>query len=185
VREIYDYTTKCWPAASWLRAEISLEGRKTNSAADTITSINTDGSSTREAKTYAAIVAKIPLYSAIELDKEREREAKRNETIATNIGKLSDALFKYHVATRALSLRKALENRSKARVNIGVAETAEQITALKEVEDWMNKKITAEADIYSARLVLVGHCQSDKVQGLDEMLDDFIEGGKRGKIQAH
>lgn len=75
-----ELTANCWPAKSWFRPELSLEAR----GGQTFGSV---GKNDQTQADYVGIVARIPLYSPAEIDREREREALRMQQAATNAGK--------------------------------------------------------------------------------------------------
>ena len=79
-RDLYQRALDCWPIASHFRAELSLEGR-----IGPRSSLWQDASgqiSISPTPLSAALVARLPLYSASELDHEREREWQRRRRAA-------------------------------------------------------------------------------------------------------
>jgi len=123
-REIYERALNCWPAASYMRAEVSVEGRLQNT---TITALDDTGMFRAQGRSSAALVARVPLYSATELDKEREREYTRRTKLADSVGNFITALADRQKTRRELDLMVTLEKRSQQRVKIGVTDTAEQL----------------------------------------------------------
>ena len=140
-REIYDYALKCWPAPSYMRAEISLEGRAQN--VDTV-GVDASGTVRSMGRNSTALVARIPLYSATELDREREREYTRRTKLADSVGNFITALTDRHKTRRELDLMRALEKRSQKRVQIGVTDTAEQVGYLLKVAQLKNLPLEFE-----------------------------------------
>lgn len=65
-RGLYDLVITCFPSPTWWKPEIALEGRYANKQGDSNALVQT-----AETSTYAGIVARIPLYSSLELDRER------------------------------------------------------------------------------------------------------------------
>lgn len=165
---LFDAVVTCFPSPSWWRPEISFEARATQrqNSSDTLT--------TAEGSTYAGIVAKLPLYSAAELDREREREANRRASVAQTVGKLEKALADRRIHRRELTLARAVEARSGRRVAAGIAETAEQLTALNKVASLESQLISDAADLTAARLLLVGMCKdrTDVESALVRLIDD-------------
>lgn len=78
-------------------------------------------------------MARIPLVSATELDKERNREAERHGRVADAVGELVGAFAEHAMTARQLALSRALEKRAQERVRAGVADTAEQVHYLEQV----------------------------------------------------
>ena len=154
---------KCWPAASWFRADLSLEARGGRT-------FGTLGNNDQTQPNYAGIVARIPLYSATEIDREREREALRMQQAAASIGQIVQALVERQRAMRETELYEAIERRARLRVAEGVTDTAEQITALKQVADAHTDEAKAVAKLTAARLSLISLCQRDRASELNEYL---------------
>lgn len=154
---------KCWPAASWFRGDLSLEAR----GGRTFGSI---GNNDQTQANYAGIVARIPLYSATEIDREREREALRMQQAAASIGQIVQALVERQRAMRETELYEAIERRARLRVAEGVTDTTEQIAALKQVADAHTDEAKANAKLTAARLSLISLCQRDRAHDLNDYL---------------
>lgn len=154
---------KCWPAASWFRGDLSLEARGGRT-------FGTVGNNDQTQPNYAGIVARIPLYSATEIDREREREALRMQQAAASIGQIVQALVEKHRAKRETELYEAIERRARLRVAEGVTDTAEQINALKQVADAHTDQAKADAKLTAARLSLISLCQRDRAHDLNDYL---------------
>lgn len=73
------------------------------------------------------------------------------------------------VHRRELDLWRSIEARSGRRVAAGIAETSEQINAIKSVSTAESALIADAADLTAARLVLVGMCK-DRAD-VEAMLD--------------
>lgn len=172
-REIYDYALRCWPAPSYMRAEISLEGRAQN--VDTV-GVDASGTVRSMGRNSTALVARIPLYSATELDREREREYTRRTKLADSVGNFITALTDRHKTRRELDLMRALEKRSQKRVQIGVTDTAEQVGYLQKVVQLEGDLVKQRGLLEKSRLELIGHCKADEADGMDRYLLQFIEG---------
>ncbi len=141
----------CYPEPSKFRLELDLEAsyrdRKTY-----------DLTGSEIGQHYIGIVARMPLYSANEMSRQRLQEHKRRTETAAAIGALMTALANRNNAVRELGLFSSLEARSQVRVAQGVAETAEQVGYLTSVAAAHAAVIRAEAAIVEQRLALSGQC---------------------------
>jgi len=168
-RGLYDLVITCFPARSWWKPEVALEARYANKQGDTNSLVQS-----AETTTYAGLVARIPLYSSLELDREREREAMRRNVIAQNVGKIEQLLAARAIARRELSLWRSIEDRSSRRVIAGVAETREQIDAIAKVAGLESTLLTVSADLTAAKLVLIGMCvdRTDVEDAIDRVIQE-------------
>ncbi|ACK55101.1 hypothetical protein [Thauera aminoaromatica] len=168
-RGLYDLVITCFPSPTWWKPEIALEGRYANQQGESNALVQT-----AETSTYAGIVARIPLYSSLELDREREREAMRRSLVAQNVGKIEQLLAARAIARRELGLWRAIEARSSRRVAAGVTETKEQIDAIAKVAGIESTLMTVAADLTAAKLLLVGMCvdRTDVEAELDRVIKD-------------
>jgi hypothetical protein len=176
-RHLFDLAVACWPEKSWFRDELHLEGRLANKkhAQNSSLDPNTGTITTRDDR-YIALVARIPLLSAAELDKERNREAERRGKIAEAVGNLVSAHAEWVMQTRQLSLLQALEKRAQERVRVGVAETGEQVRYLEQVAALETRLQALQGDEIKARLHLLGMCDEANMARIDAYLDTFHEG---------
>ena len=154
----------CWPSPSWFRPEIGLEIRSGQK-------FGAVGANDQTQANYVGIVARMPLYSASELDKEFEREAGRMQQAAQAVGQIVEGLAAAHRARRETELYEALERRAQVRVSEGVAITAEQVGALKEVAAAHTSAAQAAAKLTAYRLHLQSLCRRDRAAPLFEYLD--------------
>ena len=106
----------------------------------------------------------MPLYSATEINRERAEELSRRRNIAGTLQTLAKALSDRRRAEREVGYFAALEARAARRVQIGVAESSEQIDFGREYIAALNKLDEARATIDGARIALVGQCR-DEVRG--------------------
>lgn len=168
-RGLYDLVITCFPTRSWWQPEIALEARYAN---------GDQGSSqvaqAAESTTYAGIVARIPLYSALEIDREREREAMRRNVVAQNVGKIEQLIAARTIARRELELWRSIEARSSRRVVAGVAETREQIDAITKVAGLESTLLSVAADLTASKLVLIGLCVNRT--DVEAAIDTVFEG---------
>lgn len=172
-RELFDMTLDCWPAPSYFRASVSLEGRLRN---DRSTTLNSAGELQSGSRTSVALVASLPLYAAAEMDREREREYMRRTKAADAVGDLIGALSDRSRIYRELDLMRSLERRSQERVKIGVAETAEQVKYLEKVADLEGALIKQRGTIEKARLGLIGMCAAQHADRVDQYIARYIKG---------
>lgn len=175
-RALFDLAMGCYPARSLFRAEIALEGRaaRRQAGAD---ALNPAEPAAGSGASYVGVVARIPLYSALEIDREREREFQRRKAVAGAVGALTQALAERAVVARKLSLFRALEKRAQERVAIGVAETGEQVQYLKEVAELEGRLNEARAKVVEARMTFVGLCAEGAPA---DRVDDYIRQFTRG-----
>jgi hypothetical protein len=178
-RELFELVVSCWPEKSFFRGELSLEGRatRTNSSTSSTTAFDpvTGSYTSSNNNNYIALVGKIPLYSGIELDREREREAGRRTVIANAVGVYISALAEHKLNERELQLLRALEARAKQRVDAGVTETREQVGAFEKVASLENKNIKTGADLIRSRVTLSAMCDDKRAWIIDGYLKKFTE----------
>jgi len=175
-RALFDLAMGCYPSRSLFRAEIALEGRaaRRQAGAD---SLNPAEAAAGSGAGYVGIVARIPLYSALEIDRERERELHRRKAAAQAVGALTQALAEWGVASRKLALFRALEKRAQERVAVGVAETGEQVQYLKEVAELEGRLNESRARVVEARMTFIGLCAEGAPA---ERVDVYIRRFTRG-----
>lgn len=125
-------------------------------------------------KYWVGIVARMPLYSAAEINRERAEELRRRESIASNIQALVKALSDRRRAQRELGYYAGLEARAGVRVDMGIAETAEQVGFAEKVNAAMNKLDEARATIDGARIALVGQCRDEVRASVNSYLLEVV-----------
>ncbi len=180
-RELFDMVVSCWPEKSWFRGELSAESRVTKRVSDSSASNSTSfdpisgqyTTNVGSGEKFVGLVFRIPLWSAIELDKEREKEIQRRGKIADSVGNFIDALATWQMDERELVLMKSLERRSQERVGLGIAETAEQVKYLEKVASIDRSMLGARAKLITARVNLQGMCDERKSWVIDEYLKRF------------
>jgi hypothetical protein len=170
---LFDAVVRCYPAPSLFRGELSAIAR---TGTGSVTDIS--GETVTGGKHYLGLVAKIPLYSTAESDRERERESSRRVAIAQAVGTLNDALTRRAVAERKRALYRSLESRAALRVKHGIAETGEQAGYLEKLAGAEEAVAKAGADITAARLTLRGMCQEDRAGSIDRMIDRMLGDGE-------
>lgn len=121
----------------------------------------------------ASIIASIPLYSATNLERERDREFKRRADVAKNVAEFAKADSKLKHTARMLGLWQALEMRSQIRVREGIISISEQIQAMEKISKYLSDKEEEEAALLAARLVLLNHC-GDK-NSTQRMIENWLD----------
>lgn len=170
-RKLYDTALECWPAPSFFKAEVGVEGRLRS---DRVNYVDDNGTASGTSRAAVALVARIPLYSAMELDREREREYMRRVKVADAVGVFYTALTDRERARRQLALMRAMERRAQERVKIGVTETAEQVTYMEKVAVIEGDLLKLRGQIEKSRLELIGHCSATAGNELDRILVEYI-----------
>lgn len=166
---IFYAALNCFPEKSKFRLELDLEGRYSTRTAYDLT----DGQELGQY--YGAIVARVPLYSATELSREREREYIRRTATAEAVGALMQALAERNHALRELGLYTSLEARSQVRVLQGVADVNEQVGHLNKVASAQKNLIMAETNLVRQRLMLIGQCADDKADHLNGYIKNLTK----------
>lgn len=119
---------------------------------------------------YAGVVASLPLYSGVEIDKEQKLAIDRKEKTAGLVAQMLTALSTKHRTERMLNLYAALEKRSQKRVADGIVAVDEQIGYMEKVAATRGELDAANAQIEGARLALIHQCKPEDV----ERLNNFI-----------
>ena len=154
---VYEYVLACYPAASKWNLDVNLRAQIANNPETNI--LSSAGTSTTElGSNYVAIVASLPLYSSKELNREKEREAMRRQTVATIVADFIAAIASRNHSIRELALYRSLETRSALRVQQGISEAKEQMAYLEKVATSRESLIKQEAKIMESRLKLSGLC---------------------------
>lgn len=170
-RELYERTLNCWPAPSVMRAEVALEGRLRT---DRTQMMDEDGTVRSGGRAGVSLVARLPLYSALELDREREREYMRRTKLADATGTFLSILAERQKHVRQLELMRALERRAQERVKAGITETSEQVGYLEKVAGLEGELLKQSGMLQKARLELIGHCSSSQADEVDRFILQFM-----------
>jgi hypothetical protein len=170
---LYQAAIDCYPSPSTWRIDIGLKtGYRTKDLATT----TTDNIEVSEiGGLYAKIVARMPLYSTTEIDREREREYQRRVEVAKLVGELVQAAAKRHTAHRQLGLYSALERRAQVRVQRGIVPASEQVDYLEKVIKAHEEIIAQDAAITEKRLALVGGCRPEASDTLNRYLQAVLQ----------
>ena len=174
-RELYQRALDCWPGPSHFRAELSLEGRVSPRGSAWI---DGTGQITPGAPVGASLVARLPLYSATELDREREREWLRRRRAAEAVGQLLTHLADRQRLRQEWGLMKVLEKRARQRVISGIVDSSEQVRYLERVADLEGQLLRQAGQIERSRLELLGFCDQAHADALDAHLRVFLQEGK-------
>jgi hypothetical protein len=175
---IFQIINKCYPLKSGFGLEVNLRGGinykpPTSSSSSTSTTVVQTYDSQQY---YAGIVANMPLYSDIEIDKDRKVEYQRREQTAMTIKEMLSAVAAKRRAERMMGLYLSLEKRAQVRIETGVAPVDEQIGFLEKVATTQGELDTAEAAIEGARLALIGQCRPEVVEQVNGYILDEIGG---------
>jgi hypothetical protein len=158
----------CYPNKSRWNLDIDLQA-----AVRTANTVDITG--TAIGKNTVGIVARMPLYSATEMDREREREYRRRTDTAGKVAEFVGQLATRNQALRTLALAAAMESRAQIRVNEGIADAEEQVKFLDKVAAAENQLITAEAKAMDARLSLVAMCRDEEADTVNAYLTDLAQ----------
>jgi hypothetical protein len=170
-RELYERTLNCWPAPSFMRAEVAVEGRLRS---DRTQMLDEDGAIRTAGRAGVALVARLPLYSSLELDREREREYMRRTKLADATGNFLSLLAERQKHLRQLDLMRALERRAQERVKAGITETGEQVGYLEKVAGLEGELLKQSGMLQKARLELIGHCSSSQADEVDRYILQYM-----------
>lgn len=170
-RELFQRALDCWPVPSFMRAEVNLEGRVRSDRSQVF---EDDGVVRTGGRVGMALVARLPLYSARELDREREREYMRRTKLADATGSFISILAERQKHVRKLDLLRALERRSQERVKAGITETNEQVAYMEKVAAIEGELLKQAGQMQKARLELIGHCAPSQADEVDRFILQFI-----------
>ncbi|MCG8121391.1 MAG: hypothetical protein N0C82_17380 [Candidatus Thiodiazotropha endolucinida] len=162
---VFHAAVACYPEKSLFDAEIALEGG--------VGTFNASGDTSTLGKTYVGIVGRLPLYSAKEHNREREREITRREKLSERVSELISAIAIRNHAIRESALYRKLEARSQVRVQKGLVDVSEQLAHMEKYLAAHKTYVEARAKITSARLAIVASCLSSKRPTLNKWLQQL------------
>jgi hypothetical protein len=168
---IFKAVNRCYPLKSGFGLDISLKAGATYKDTASSNQINTLDSN----RYYAGIVANMPLYSDVEIDKERKLEYQRRMETTATIKAMLEGVASKRRAERMMGLYTALEKRAQERIKNGLAETAEQISFLEKVATTQGELDQANATIEASRLALIGQCRPDAEQAVNDYILSQIQ----------
>ena len=184
--ELFDLVQKCWPDKTWFRGELAAEARINQRLTDSSSAVTTYDAATGQYVTstgattqYGGIVFRVPLWSAMELDRERDREASRRNIVAATVGTYIKALADVQMSARELSLMKSLERRSQQRVGLGITDTSEQVKYLERVAAIDRGMYGQQAALITAHIALTALCDDNKRPSLEAYLSRFASAGPK------
>lgn len=161
---LFHRVLECYPSRSLFRGELSAELRAAQKSATFDNGAAGSG---------AALVLRVPLYSAAEIDRERDREAARRAKAAASVGVFVENLVQWRLTDRELLIAKRVEARSRDRVALGVAETAEQLAHEQRVYMLESKRVDQLAKLTTARLEILGMCGEQQAVSMNAYLNRF------------
>lgn len=154
----------CYPVPA-MKLEVSLKVGTNYRPTDSSTIQTADSASY-----YAGVVASLPLYSGVEIDREQKLAIDRKEKTAGLVAQMLTALSTKHRTERMLNLYASLEKRSQKRVADGIVAVDEQIGYLEKVAATRGELDSANAQIEGSRLALIHQCTDADI----ERLNNFI-----------
>jgi len=162
---VFNSVMTCYPAPSNFNIDIELRGQLRSAAGGDDLFETTDIGSN-----YVGIVARMPIYSHTEIDRERDREFNRRNITATSVAKFVAAVATRNHAIRELALHRSLEARAAIRVQQGIVGASEQVTYLEKVASGQRALIQAEAQIMESRLAMAALCDPAKQDRMSQYL---------------
>lgn len=173
---LFKAVINCYPASSFWKIDIALRGRlQTDGGLQTTEDGSVIGGS------YIGIVAKMPLYSTTEVDRQREREMRRRQATAKVIADFVAGVASRNHGLREFGLYSALEARAHERVQQGIVGVEEQVKYLEKIASTQEKLIKDESKIMENRLTLAGMCADDKSSTMNNYLMDLSKVQRKGR----
>lgn len=167
---LFTAVVNCFPERVPWGLELDAVGGARYAEQNAISTFDTSGLS----RYYVGVVAKLPLYSAEELNRQRQSEYNRRGEVAKHIEALLTALSAQRRAKRQLGLFTSLEARAQERVALGLADSSEQITYLEKVIEAQSKLDDSEAGLSGARLALIGQCRDEMADAVNNHILQLI-----------
>lgn len=166
--EVFATVIACYPSRSRWRIDVDLQGAVRNTAAVDVTG-------TTIGRSMVGIVARMPIYSDTEMDREREREYRRRTDTAQIVAEFVGSIAKRNQAARLLALSAAMERRAQIRVNEGITDATEQTGWLEKTAQAEQTLIESESKTAEARLKLVAMCRDEVADGVNAYLTDLAQ----------
>lgn len=188
---IYGVVVRCFPErVPWAIEIDAVAGARytdnNNSTAVIDSSSNNQFNSL--SKYYAGIVARIPIYSASEVNGQRREEYQRRTKLSENVASLVQSMAAMRRAWREIGLYNAATIRTQYRIKTGAAETPEQMGYVEKVAAAYSKLDDAKAQLEGTRLALYGQCREEVADQVNDYLkaviDDFVRRAKIGQKEA-
>jgi hypothetical protein len=166
---VFTRVVACFPAESKFKIDVNLKGMLASSDMATI-----EENTSYLGKSYVGLIANMPLYSSAELDRAKDRERTRRESVASSVSQLVAGVSARNQAMREMGLYRTLEARSAVRVKSGIVEITEQVGYLKDLSAAAEKIIVQDAKILEARLKLVGGCDPERAEPISKWLAEIV-----------
>lgn len=174
---VFRAVVACYPARSRWQIDIDLQAAVRNTGA-------VDVSGTTIGRSMVGIVARMPIYSDSEMDRERVREYQRRTDTAKIVANFIGQSAKRNAAVRALALVATMEQRAQVRVREGIADADEQVKWLDKIIQAEGDLMTAESAIQEARLKLVAQCRDDVADEMNDYLSGLAQLPDAAKVGA-
>lgn len=167
---IFRMVVACFPERVKWGLELDAVAGARYAPSNTISTFDSSGL----ANYYAGIVAKLPLYSADELEKSRNQEYQRRGDVADKIAILLKGIADRRRAERLMGIYVSLEARSQVRVAEGIANVDEQIVYQQRVAEAQAQLDAANASIEGSRIGLMGQCRDEVVEEVNNYLVEVL-----------
>lgn len=158
----------CYPVKSRWKMDVDLEAAVRSTRVIDVTG-------TAVGRSNIGIVARMPIYSATEHDREMEREARRRADTAKTVADFVEKLAERNASVRAVALYSALEQRARVRVNTGIADALEQVGYMEKTSTAERDLIRAEAGVMQTRLQLVAMCREGEADQMNRFLSGLAQ----------
>jgi len=159
--------TECIPQKTKFKLELNLVGR---AGTDSVY----DEGMGNLGNYYIGIVAKMPLYSSVEVERGLKWESDIRFKIGELIGTIAANVVIARKSLKEIGLYSALEKRAQNRIEVGVAYTQEQVDYLEKVIIAQSKKNAAIASIHTARMELIALCSPLYQDNINRFLNRAI-----------
>lgn len=165
---VFRAVVDCYPVKSRWKMDVDLEAAVRSSRVIDVTG-------TAIGRSNVGIVARMPIYSATEHDREMEREARRRADTAKTVADFVEKLAERNASVRAVALYSALEQRARVRVNTGIADALEQVGYMEKTSTAERDLIRAEAGVMQTRLQLVAMCREGEADQMNRFLSGLAQ----------
>lgn len=167
---IYQAALNCYPEVSTFKMDVDLVAgyRRVNDQYDSSTWPDLS-------EHYIGIVGKLPLVSATEDSRDRDREYRRRTLTAKAVAGFAKALANRNLSYREIGLYLALEARAVVRVEKGIAPVDEQILMMEKVAATQRNISQYSAETVQYRLAIVAMCDEVKAPRLNQYLKKIAD----------
>lgn len=165
---VFRAVVDCYPVKSRWKMDVDLEAAVRSTRVIDVTG-------TALGRSNIGIVARMPIYSATEHDREMEREARRRADTAKTVADFVEKLAERNASVRAVALYSALEQRARVRVNTGIADALEQVGYMEKTSTAERDLIRAEAGVMQSRLQLVAMCREGEADQMNRFLSGLAQ----------